>query len=629
MTHLTLGRGGVISKYSGRDPTLQGHHNYFLCRIKESLHPWNGFRLGIQLNSRPENDHQRWLMLVSNNSDEGSLNSLIGLDVKSDTITIGLFLPITSKAKVALDGDGAIVVTGDVQKPTSLANFKPSSIQGLWSLYTVLTRMLQTPITKTRPYSAPDPKRYSSILTSSRTEKNQWEYDADLWSKRPDRVQDQVIDDSTDLETKRNIRITLKFVMSKMDLDIATPKQIQDAVMEQMPGIELGRYKKYIDTEMLTVLGEMECSACILDFLFLGSEWNAANIDELKQNGITHILNVTKEIDNFHPDLFHYKNILLYDLDSSNLLDHWESTFKFIEDARKIGGRVLVHCKMGISRSGSTVCAYLMKQYGWDLEASLSHVQKCRPIANPNDGFIKQLQIYQGMLAAQIFREELDDGMYPSEAVSDTDVIDIQKSRVKKLVNTFHQREKAIRRSKSTTSKTRKPKSCRIGHIQSDDDNNLPRLVMSLSDDSSSNEFLHVRDISLSSVSEYPNSYVETSDVAALDRSHPIGSLSESESDHEPSTTDSVARLRRAGLVRLRTRQIEARLRRRKRRPRVLGVVPSLLQVKDPISISDHFMCHSVIPSRSSRSLSNDSCCLSEPACQYQKHIYQSVYYSV
>ena len=54
---------------------------------------------------------------------------------------------------------------------------------------------------------------------------------------------------------------------------------------------------------MLTVLGEMENSSQILDFMFLGSEWNAANRSELIQNGITHILNITKEIDNFYPGM--------------------------------------------------------------------------------------------------------------------------------------------------------------------------------------------------------------------------------------------------------------------------------------------------------------------------------------
>jgi len=95
---------------------------------------------------------------------------------------------------------------------------------------------------------------------------------------------------------------------------------------------------------MLTVLGEMECSAKILDFLYLGSEWNAANSDELEENKITHILNVTKEIDNFYPEKFHYKNILLYDLEDSNLLDHWETTFRFIgNDIRTEKSVILVH----------------------------------------------------------------------------------------------------------------------------------------------------------------------------------------------------------------------------------------------------------------------------------------------
>ena len=126
---------------------------------------------------------------------------------------------------------------------------------------------------------------------------------------------------------------------------------------------------------MLTVLGEMESASKILDFLYLGSEWNSANREELDQNNITHILNVTKEIDNFFPESFVYKNILLYDLESSNLLAHWDSTFNFILAAREAGGTVLVHCKMGISRSASTVTAFLMKYNNWSLERALTFVK--------------------------------------------------------------------------------------------------------------------------------------------------------------------------------------------------------------------------------------------------------------
>ncbi|KAK2100056.1 Protein phosphatase Slingshot 3 [Saguinus oedipus] len=68
---------------------------------------------------------------------------------------------------------------------------------------------------------------------------------------------------------------------------------------------------------------------------------------------------------------------------------------------RAQGTRVLVHCKMGVSRSAATVLAYAMKQYGCSLEQALRHVQGLRPIARPNPGFLRQLQVYQGILTAR------------------------------------------------------------------------------------------------------------------------------------------------------------------------------------------------------------------------------------
>lgn len=73
---------------------------------------------------------------------------------------------------------------------------------------------------------------------------------------------------------------------------------------------------------------------------------------------------------------------------------------------------MLVHCKMGVSRSAATVVAYAMKQYGWNLEQALRHVQELRPIARPNPGFLRQLQTYQGILTARfgVGDEEMEGG---------------------------------------------------------------------------------------------------------------------------------------------------------------------------------------------------------------------------
>lgn len=68
---------------------------------------------------------------------------------------------------------------------------------------------------------------------------------------------------------------------------------------------------------------------------------------------------------------------------------------------RKSGQAVLVHCKMGVSRSASTVIAFLMKQQGWTLDEALNHVRERRPIVQPNEGFLKQLHTYSGILSAR------------------------------------------------------------------------------------------------------------------------------------------------------------------------------------------------------------------------------------
>ena len=53
----------------------------------------------------------------------------------------------------------------------------------------------------------------------------------------------------------------------------------------------------------------------ILDFLYIGSMFNAAYLQDLIDLKITHIINVTKEIKNFYPEKFVYFNIKILDWD--------------------------------------------------------------------------------------------------------------------------------------------------------------------------------------------------------------------------------------------------------------------------------------------------------------------------
>ena len=48
----------------------------------------------------------------------------------------------------------------------------------------------------------------------------------------------------------------------------------------------LSEYKSYIDEEMLKILGQMDTASQIFEYLYLGSEWNASNLEELKLKGL-------------------------------------------------------------------------------------------------------------------------------------------------------------------------------------------------------------------------------------------------------------------------------------------------------------------------------------------------------
>ncbi|KAG8591074.1 hypothetical protein GDO81_000001 [Engystomops pustulosus] len=150
---------------------------------------------------------------------------------------------------------------------------------------------------------------------------------------------------------------------------------------------------------MIMILAQLDRPSEIFPYLYLGSEWNASNLEELQRNKVTHILNVTREIDNFFPETFTYLNIRVLDEESTNLLQYWKETHNFISAARQ-QGKVLVHCKMGVSRSASTVIAHAMKEYEWTFEEALKHVKDRRSIVQPNAGFLRQLQTYQGILGA-------------------------------------------------------------------------------------------------------------------------------------------------------------------------------------------------------------------------------------
>lgn len=130
----------------------------------------------------------------------------------------------------------------------------------------------------------------------------------------------------------------------------------------------------------------------ILDFLFLSSRIPTANKDLLRHYGVTHILNCAGDhCTNHFPDDFNYKTYYISDSSGEDITCLFYETIDFIEDARQHGGKVLIHCSQGVSRSSSFVIVYLMWQFRWDFNKAHEWVRTIRFISNPNPGFTGQL----------------------------------------------------------------------------------------------------------------------------------------------------------------------------------------------------------------------------------------------
>lgn len=347
-------------------------------------------------------DRVRYMVVVySSGRQDTEENILLGVDFtskESKSCTIGMVLHLWSDTTIRLDGDGGFSVNTAGRTHV----FKPVSVQAMWSALQVLHKVCE--VARRYNYFPGGlalvwASYYESCICSDQSCINEWNTMQDLESTRPDSPILFMEKPGEGERTEWVIKATLRSIMMSKDLESVTCKEIRNELEKQL-SCNLKEYKEYIDNEMLLILGQMDKASLIFDYLYLGSEWNASNLEELHNAGIGYILNVTREIDNFFPGLFAYHNIRVYDEESTDLLSHWNDAYNFINKAKKNNSKCLVHCKMGVSRSASTVIAFAMKEYGWSMENAYSYVKQRRNVTRPNAGFMRQLLEYEGILDA-------------------------------------------------------------------------------------------------------------------------------------------------------------------------------------------------------------------------------------
>ncbi|GAV60178.1 DSPc domain-containing protein/Act-Frag_cataly domain-containing protein [Cephalotus follicularis] len=147
---------------------------------------------------------------------------------------------------------------------------------------------------------------------------------------------------------------------------------------------------------LISEAANTERPSLISSSLFIGGALAARSIYTLQHLGITHILclcsNEIGQSDSQFPDLFEYKNFSISDREDSNISSIFEDASSFIDHVEQIGGRVLVHCFEGRSRSATAVVAYLMLKKNYTLLEAWNTLKRVHRRAQPNDGFARTLQ---------------------------------------------------------------------------------------------------------------------------------------------------------------------------------------------------------------------------------------------
>jgi hypothetical protein len=129
-------------------------------------------------------------------------------------------------------------------------------------------------------------------------------------------------------------------------------KHIASVFGEAIVG-KYGYSKAFIDGVVYRVYGELEPPSLVLPGLWLGSEYNAADLAELQRCGVSHVLNVAVEIDRFFPERFTYMKVHIVDEPDANLLPFFDRACEFIDAALSKGTGVLVGgCRQAGSGSG-------------------------------------------------------------------------------------------------------------------------------------------------------------------------------------------------------------------------------------------------------------------------------------
>jgi hypothetical protein len=127
--------------------------------------------------------------------------------------------------------------------------------------------------------------------------------------------------------------------------------------------------------------------------LFISNFFGARSLQRLAQAGITHVLVCAGELPTPHTEQVAYRRLSgLYDAASCSLAEPLLGALPWMQEVLASGGRLLLHCAAGVSRSATILVAYLMWSERKTYEEALDALREARPVVDPHPAFAAQLR---------------------------------------------------------------------------------------------------------------------------------------------------------------------------------------------------------------------------------------------
>lgn len=134
----------------------------------------------------------------------------------------------------------------------------------------------------------------------------------------------------------------------------------------------------------------------IVERLWVSDHASVCNLTSLQDRKIRYVICCVLGVQPMFPSNLNYLQVPLIDKEEQDIIQFFDTVADYIDKLlRETEWSVIVHCRCGVSRSVTLVCAYLIKYLKMEYDEAILFVQKRRPCANPISSFRHQLRSFQ------------------------------------------------------------------------------------------------------------------------------------------------------------------------------------------------------------------------------------------